>query len=1044
METFNIESGSPSKLDINDNNADIDSNNILLERISKKKFKFPFIVYLVIFTLIILIILLIVLIIVSIKYKEHYKYFEDIYTKPQISDHNYSRLLFDNNLEIILTQVNFNDTAGGALSFEKGYLDLKFEPGFLKLALLCLRYNDYNSLRELNDYMGELKQTTEEFYSTIYFTILNSGFERFLKNFKQYTSHDEDINNLDDIIKSGIEKFSSYSSSLNSVNEKEKYFIEYLVYNITDKDGNEINRQGSSNEVNYAINNNHTKIYEVFKIMDELFTNQKIKLILFSHYKLSLMKKYVLRYLHDLTVHKNKYDIKEDKNEFGSLNTNKIIYYPINERDNNYIKINFYISNNEINISQLYKDSGYFNYLKYILNETNNASLYYNLTHPKNDTNLNINIKSLSCDFEVVLKSKIRFSILILLNHYSYNNIKEIIEITYEYIDKIKAHINNMNMSDERFSELLYITKQNFSFTEDVHSGEFYKKKAEELFYKNDKEIFLKDVFLPQDLNKNKFNISFYMNQLTKNNSVIIIGINDKTKEKYGLNKSDSSISLIFTDTKPINYFQINYSIHNISDIININDNDINNKNQISKLKFYPNKFISNYSSEYKVQKIENDHSGKYESINDTNNLVKFYWLKDTCFQLPKVCVIIYFFHPFQRPNFNKQEENDIPFYHLILYLSYIQRQINILLADAMRAGTYFKLGYAENYLYIDIEAFSDVIEEILKIFKEIITRVDYDTIKKDYEIYKDYTFENLLNLNKENIKLALRHEYSKYLTTGMKNFPPIYNYYNFQKENFENFELNKTLIDNTKIPILYTFIMGYYEKEEAINLYNIFNQNMSDSYLIYTLDLVNYTQTFTGDKFVKNSLIRDNYKATKTINNYTYIKNNLSYSFMNFVEFSDYNRIPVEIFRRIIEESKTDTDLKADFTVEIVNQRNIYLRFYYPDKYNFSQIKERAKKILKDAKADITEQLDIFGGRFYYLLRNIENEYIQTPNDLFDAAVDLSYNQLYERDRFNSKYKLDNDDYDNFTKTIEKFFEDNPHYFEANNIENKTELSKK
>ena len=135
---------------------------------------------------------------------------------------------------------------------------------------------------------------------------------------------------------------------------------------------------------------------------------------------------------------------------------------------------------------------------------------------------------------------------------------------------------------------------------------------------------------------------------------------------------------------------------------------------------------------------------------------------------------------------------------------------------------------------------------------------------------------------------------------------------------------------------------------------------------------------------------------------------------------------------------------MKTDFTVEIVNQRNIYLRFYYPDKYNFSQIKERAKKILKDAKADITEQLDIFGGRFYYLLRNIENEYIQTPNDLFDAAVDLSYNQLYERDRFNSKYKLDNDDYDNFTKTIEKFFEDNPHYFEANNIENKTELSKK
>ena len=47
---------------------------------------------------------------------------------------------------------------------------------------------------------------------------------------------------------------------------------------------------------------------------------------------------------------------------------------------------------------------------------------------------------------------------------------------------------------------------------------------------------------------------------------------------------------------------------------------------------------------------------------------------------------------------------------------------------------------------------------------------------------------------------------------------------------------------------------------------------------------------------------------------------------------------------------------------------------------------------------------------------------------------MDLSFNQLYERDRFDTTYKFEEDDYDNFTNTIVKFFNNNPNYFQVFN----------
>ena len=216
---------------------------------------------------------------------------------------------------------------------------------------------------------------------------------------------------------------------------------------------------------------------------------------------------------------------------------------------------------------------------------TNNESLYHKLTHSENN-NTKLNIKSLSCNFEVILKSKIKFSILIKLNEYSYEYLKEIIERVYSYMEKIKMHINNLKQNDERVTELYTINEQNFTFTEDSHEIGYYKNKAKDLFYRDDKDYYLKEVWIPSDLNQSNSRIKFYSNQLTQENSVIFVSISKQIVDKYHLNES----LRIFSDLKKTtNYSNITYSIHDIKDL-NLNIDKVKKENSLT---YYPNIFIS-------------------------------------------------------------------------------------------------------------------------------------------------------------------------------------------------------------------------------------------------------------------------------------------------------------------------------------------------------------------------------------------------------------------------------------------------------------------
>ena len=69
-------------------------------------------------------------------------------------------------------------------------------------------------------------------------------------------------------------------------------------------------------------------------------------------------------------------------------------------------------------------------------------------------------------------------------------------------MNNIKLYINNFNkrVNDIRIQELERICEQYFTFTEDAHESIFYKNLANNLFYKDEKNYLLKEMwFTKQD-----------------------------------------------------------------------------------------------------------------------------------------------------------------------------------------------------------------------------------------------------------------------------------------------------------------------------------------------------------------------------------------------------------------------------------------------------------------------------------------------------------------------------------------------------------------
>ena len=81
-----------------------------------------------------------------------------------------------------------NNSAGGAIVFDTGYLDTNFQDNNLSFAAYSLYYqgNIENSPQIMYS-MGELQSSIEELYTSFQFKTMNDNFFDFLFDFKNLT-----------------------------------------------------------------------------------------------------------------------------------------------------------------------------------------------------------------------------------------------------------------------------------------------------------------------------------------------------------------------------------------------------------------------------------------------------------------------------------------------------------------------------------------------------------------------------------------------------------------------------------------------------------------------------------------------------------------------------------------------------------------------------------------------------------------------------------------------------------------------------------------
>ena len=1043
--------------DINEYNINSPDQNSLLQpkKVKEKNYLFnklvsiPFSLYILILIILLLIITFLTYISYVFIFEVKYNYEEKAYVKPKYSSQEYSTVTFDNGLKLVLVQTSSDDKAGGVISFDYGYLNTNFEPGYLRLAFLSLINDNISNSFYLNQYFGEFNYAVEKYYTSFDFSILGGGFQSYLKHFAALTYLKDD----DERLKFEHIGNKSFDTS-NSLVERKNHILEYLVYGYKDSEGRDIIPKDSY-QIIRNLNGDYTQIVNIMKTI--LSDPTKIKIILYSHYKMSWMKKYFLKYFNDIInipkLNNNNINNINNINSYNLYNftTNQIIYMNLFGNEQNFLEINYFITKDGNTLyNELIKDSQYLIYITHILNQTNEGSLYYELNNDKN----NISIKSLSSGYEVILKSKIKFSILVEFNHYSYKFIPEIINKVYNYMNNIKLFINDYNITieDTRIEELEIISEQNFTYTEDPHDNDYYKGISQKLFYKDDKNFLLKQMwFKKSDFLENINKVKYYYNQLTMNNSVIIIGITAIKRNNYKLR--DSDIKYIFQNTKRTRYFPFTYSTNILSD--HFKENYDNNYTIL--LNMERNEYISKYNSSYELDfdpdDYENYFEKPFEEVNNIkDNYTKTFWKKDTSLHIPKIYSKTFFFHPFFRANWKNETNNDVYnhtenhkfIFKYLLHFAYINREIKEKLADCFRAGgNYFLIYFNENFIFIDLFLFSDIAKKVFNIVKDIIyNETDFiQKLENRFEIYRDYVLEDFLDSNYYSDNMRLKYSFFGAITNDKnknedsnnkyKNLPLIYDITNFPYDSFVNItynEINKNKDLKLDIhSIKYIFLFGYYNKSDASDIYKIFSTNVTNNFES-PLDVAHFNiseinDTNFVDWVLEKPIINTNQNIVCNTNNKAINR------YIFFTEFNLKDTCLSQILIDILNEE--DNMRQNDIAVNLLNQKYIYIRYTFYDKTIENNDFRNYLITWLENYEEMENKIDVIGDRFYYLLKGYKTETTLKHYNIYDSAFSSIYGKLYSTVKDNNDLKFEMKTYQDFTEYIKGFINKNKYYVE-------------
>ena len=985
------------RYEVNNEETDSQRTSIFIRR-QRKQISFPFIFYIFIFAILLFFGIFGLLIYEFLDISLNYSYDDKPFEKSILSNYNYTNLTFKNGLEVLLVQTEENQMAGGSITFDYSNLDSSYKFGDLKLVMNSIISENIFNSSNLSEYLGNYKISEEEnsFSFSFSFSILNEGFFEYLKILKNLTYIEDKDERFNESNFKKVKNITKRQIKRINKGEKENYILKYFVYGY---------QKVLPNDSNLFLNDRtNDSIKEISK---SLLKPHKIKIVLASRFKPSLMTKKFLKYFQNIANCKNEIQNKTLSNSSNInendtiISTQKIIYFKTKEHEGNYIKINYYIDKNEKEtFEEFYEKQGYFNYLKYILDEINEDSLFHLLVN-----NPNYTIKSLEPNFKIILKNKIEFSLRINLAPSSYKYLDDIIFLTFQYMNKFIKHINNMNSNDERLKELDIITNQNFTFQEDGIDNviNFTKILARNLCDKKNKRFFLNRRWIPPF---NIEDIKDYFSLLTPEKSVIILALNENNINKCLNINSKFKFNLTKFKENNIPFFNINFSYCDF-------DTDFKkyfNENEIT-IPFHNNSYISNY-----LKAIDIDEKNKEFNIKKTN-LSNFTFYRDTRFRLPKVYISLNLFHPYMRP-YNESKMKDCIYFESILYLAFIKREIQLKLSDAIRAGNSIRVGFNQNHMYIDIFAFSDVASTIVEKIRNIMNDTnsfkkihDFDDINK-FEFYMKYSFEEILTIEKTLIDRKSKFYFYYALNEN------IYKTYEFPLKDLKDFK-NKcgTIFNDINELITYFYldchIYGFYEEDNATKIANLFKEfERSEENFQNVLDKAGLRKENLTSNTFKDWMLKLNLYDEKTIKKDLIIdkkyKNYISNRFI-YIYWSNYsiiNRVKSNIFRKILKKSL----FKHNLILEMFYYNNIYLVLQDTSKNNSRDYDSEIKKLNQTIYCTYNDtnkieyykkEIDSIGSTLYYLIKNmIQSQYLRTK-DMISTAKTHLHSDFYTFDNY-------------------------------------------
>ena len=910
---------------------------------------------------------------------------------PNINLRKYDNYLFNNDLEVMLIQDPEFDKDGGAIVLENGYLDNPSEEGlstFITYLLSYLTFRDPYNIEILDDYYGNYKFGVEEYFMKFRFDILNSGFKRFLERFSSLLNIG-DINNqnFEKVKNIIIEKIrQDNEEKAKNIDCRENHLLEYLVYGFKNKTNGEILPEGNPDVLD------QTNITQITNYIEKLKNPSKIKIVIFSKYKFSLSSKY-MKYYFKYLINTNKREESKENGENYEFNKSQIIYIRAKNYESNYIKIIFFIDkiNNE-DFYELFYKQNYFLYIKDFLEKKKNGSLYFSIKD---------RIKSINTYIEIILKSKIKFTIKIELM--DLRNINEIIYATYQYIHKIVNEVDEKNIQLNRYKELWEICGNDQNLMENSfntielasENGKYLilTKYAQKYYFYYDCVPYNESIEYDNSILYNK--TGPYLKQLRPKNSVIILAIRDKDKlnltcnnnSKFDLDcdyfKNDENINTTYY--YKVDYINITFNSTKLEKALNEDQDEFN-------INFEKNKYKSDYSVMCNETKEESDLINITFSNNNTLN--RFYFKRSINVCTQKVLIKFHLYHPFLRPNNNNKTTKDCYYFLIMEMFSAIKRKINEELSDAISAKHNITFGQTENYLYISVFCFSDQAYKISEKIKNIIYDTDWASTDffSNNEFYKKAAIDEFFVYDKNEIQGISRFYFKQLLKNN------LFNAYEFNPNEFEE-KYYKTCINNAKKDsikdlssfVIEGYIYGYFTKEEAKNLSNLFNYSNYNS-IMEILEKVNIL--IFPNEYINWA------KTIKILDNIEKIHANISGNIFNKSEVGnigityrafDESDLEISILQNIVNSLKKDNSILI--SNEMLLYGNQYFELIFQNKTykgtipNDNLVKKEWEALL-GKYSQLNREVDRIGTRYYYMIKNYIDLLNKEQASLYDRGL--------------------------------------------------------